>query len=146
MRFLGETYTQHQVMNKWANNIFSGIVEFVMYLSAFVLTLFLYGLFRLARNSYIIIQCIIVSLALIIFYFLKNSLLLAASCHIDSVECCTIGRWSIAGGKIENRHWRACKPTSVSVGSHFALKSKNYVLQVFGKIIFENVVNLLVTF
>ncbi len=44
---------------------------------------------------------------------------------------------------IDSRFWKSCTPIEVWVGSFFSLASPDFLLQIYGTVIFESVINLI---
>jgi len=140
------TYTAHQVLNKFANDVFANIVEFALYVAAILLTLAIYVVVRFYRNGYAVLPLFLI-FGSIICFSLVSCLVLASSCHSTSAHCCQVQKkCGSLNGKHDNMFWISRKPTSIRVGHQFSLRSKTYVLEVFGDTVLNTVIDLLVTF
>jgi len=140
-------YSSLQVMNIFATITCSGIVEYSLHVVSVVLIIDIYMIIRFASISYVIVLAINISAFIIVSCALKFVLILAVSCRLNSAACCVKGKTSQTNRDILNlKFWKAQRPLSIRVGEHFTLDSKNYVLHVIGRIILENVIELLVTF
>ena len=137
-------YTSHQVMNKIANDVFSGSVMFALYLDMVVLIIATFIVIKLSYRNYLTLVIGTCAIIPIHVFAVKHALSFAASCYTNSEPCYTIGR---AGRRKESAlFWKSRKPISIMVGDAFALETRTYVLVVFGDIILQNVISLLVTF
>jgi len=140
------TYTAHQVFNKFANDVFAHLVEFALYVAATVLILAVYGVVRFYKNGSVVLPLFLLFGAIICFSLI-SCLTLASSCHSTSNDCCQAQKkFGSLNGKHDDMFWLSRKPTSIRVGHHFSLRSKTYVLEVFGDIVLKSVCDLLVTF
>jgi len=139
-------YSAHQVCNKFCNDVFANVVEFALYVSTIFLTFIGYSMIRFYKDGYTIIP-IMLLMGGITTFSLVSALILAASCHANSEGCCHVYKtFGKSLRKVDKIFWKSRKPTSVSVGKHFKLHSKSYVLEVFGNIVLQNLIDLLVMF
>jgi len=137
-------YNAHQILNKQANYIFSGVVEFSIYTTAMLLIFCVYIFLRFTEHF--LIQNIVCWIGITCFCCLKYALKLATSCHINSEEAIGQGGRISQQKPIERRFWKGRMPISIQVGEQFQLKTMNYVLNFFGIIIIDNVISLLLAF
>jgi len=127
----------------------AGIVESTVYASEVVLIFFTYGIIKFSQNEasdYMLMICILVAGNVIISLALKAALSLGICCHLNSVSLCKVALDNAYGRKTYNyRFWKSRRPITVRVGDQFLLNANGYVLTV-GKIVTENVIDLLLTF
>jgi len=140
-------YTSHQVLNKLANDIFADIVEFTLWVSCVMLIIWIYMFFRFSSKSYAVIIPLIACCIIVTWVSLHSALTLAVSCSTNSREYFTHrkcpGKRRV---KYDTLFWKSRKSTTIRFGHYFSLETKNFVLQVFGEIILQNVLSLLVTY
>ena len=149
-----KVYMCHQVINKHANSIFSDVVELAMYLADLVLIAFLFCIFKFAKNgskTYAGMLYAMLCACFIISFILKSTLKLAVSCHINSTNLCgaeieRIGKMNSNQRAYKLRFWKSRRAVTICVGQHFKLDTPSYVLTVFGDIVLQNVINLILTF
>jgi hypothetical protein len=55
----------------------------------------------------------------------------------------TSGKRDRSRSKLESKFWKSCQPIEIWAGSFFTLSSMNYLLEVYGKVILESVISLL---
>jgi len=141
-----QTYTAHQVMNKLVNDVFANLVEFSNYIAAILLTLAVYVIVRFYKSGSGVLPLFLIFAAILCFSLVSN-LVLAAACHSTSTDCIEVQKkYGSLNGKYDKMFWISRKPTSIRVGDHFSLRSKTYVLEVFGITVLKTVIDLLVTF
>jgi len=139
-------YSAHQVCNKFGNDVFADVVEFALYVSTIFLTFMIYSIVRFHKDGYTLVPILLLMTGITTFS-LVSALFLAASCHVNSRACCEAHKkFGRSLRKVDKMFWKSRKPTSVSVGKHFKLQSKTYVLVVFGNVVLTNVIDLLVMF
>jgi len=140
-------YTHHQALNKIGNDVFASIVEFALSVLSVVIIFWGYILFRFASDNYTIILPFILGFLVAVCFSLLAALTLAVSCSSKSQHYCKLQQNPVHGNtKYDTRFWRSRKPITIRVGEQFSLETKDFVLQVFGNIILQNVTTLLVTF
>jgi len=136
-------YVAHEVLNKFANDMFADVIEFTMYVGASVVIVCIYGMFRFA--NIVLLECIMIIISIGSSYVLKQGLTLGVSCHIISKLYSERGLYQIKASKETRKFWKSRRPISIHVGSHFILNSNEYILNFFGKIILETAITLLLT-
>lgn len=139
-------YASHQVLNKIANDVFKWVVEFALYAGCVVLIISSYALLTVTKNaSYASLSIIFCSCSISAFVSIKYSLELAISCHICSdsfrKHCKTVDK-----SKYGKCFWNGRQPLTIHVGDHFRLETMQYILVVFGNIVLENLISLLIAF
>jgi len=140
-------YSCHQVFNIIANDVFSGIVEFALSTSCVLLIFGIYAFFKIATSSLKVLIPLILACLIVVFFALVCSLTLAVSCCLKSNEYCKFRQNPLRGTtKDDALFWKSRRHTTIRVGQHFSLETRDFVLRVFGDIILQNVVSLLVTF
>jgi len=140
-------YSSHRIMNNLGNELFSSMVEFALNVASVVLIIGAYNIVRFSGSGYAISLAVMSVTFCMISCSLKFAIVLAVSCDTNSSACCTKGVNSLTNRNIENiKFWKAQTSIKIRVGEHFALQTKSYVLELFGLIILDNVISLLVTF
>lgn len=139
-------YVCHQIFSINFNEVFAGITKYGIYLCTVTVTLYSYIIIRFNTGS--LVQFIIVSILVMSILSLKAVLSLTASFHINSKECIFLNQTSLATSNrgYKNRFWKSRRPVLLSAGSQFQLETKTFVLLIFGDIIPNNLVNLLLAF
>jgi len=84
----------------------------------------------------------------ILAYSLKVAMTLAISCHDNSTTCRELALEQILPQNqlLNTLFWKAQRPVTIRVGSQFILDSNEYIVTIFGTIILNNVIDLLMTF
>jgi len=141
-------YVGHQLANAIEGAVFSDIVAFGMYGSAMLIICFTFGAFKFANASFAVLTSLFIMANIILGFSLKAAMTLAISCHTTSEACCGLGLEQIGSQNtvLTKMFWKSQRPVSIRVGNHFILDSNEYILTIFGTIILENVINLLLTF
>lgn len=139
-------YTYHQLYNIKATAVYDRITEFAMYSCIILIIFFSYIFFR--YTNAISIQLLCFCGFLMGFMGLKFALTLAAACHASSQQCIdlSITNSALSKNQYNKQFWKSRRPFSFRVGSRFKIETNTYVLKVFGEIVPNNLVNLLLTF
>lgn len=140
------TYMSHQIFSIRYNEVFSGITEFAIYSCTATITLYAYIIIRFKAHSSMqfIIACVLIMGTLT----MKECLTYAVGCHINSEDCMFLGKENtvVSNREYNKQFWKSRRPVSFRVGNQFRIETKTYILRVFGEIIPDNLVNLLLTF
>jgi len=140
------TYVVHEVMNSFANDVFASAVAFALYATAAFLVAYLYAVFKFTMLSFVLLESLLVTVCVFFALMYKAAMTLAVSCHTTSRDCCMRGLYQIKASKETRKLWKSRRPTSICVGRHFVFDTNEYILNLFGNIILNSVIDLLLTF
>jgi len=137
-------YASHQILSSFTNTVLADIAEFALYSAT---ALFIVGTYSLIRIKMPVILLFGTAAFIIISISLKSALELAVTSFQQSEACRRVGKsiWN-RDRKYNVRFWKSRLPLSIPIGYHFKLETKQYILHLFGCIIFENIISLLLTF
>lgn len=95
------------------------------------------------------LQLLALMIVIMATFSLKSALTIAVSCHTSSKECRYVGYTSISSTsnrEYDKRFWKSRQLISMRVGTTSKLETRTYVVRLFGELIPNNLVNLLLTF
>jgi len=141
-------YVSQQVINASGNDLFSDLVQFGIYAAATLLICFIFAAFKFSDASFAILIMLLLVATTIVAYCLKAAMTLAISCHVNSIACRELALEQILPQNqlLNTLFWKAQRPITIRVGSQFMLDSNEYIVTIFGTIIFNKVIDLLMTF
>jgi len=141
-------YVAHQIANGFGNYLFSDLVQFGIYEAATLLICFIFGAFKFADATFAVLTVLFIVASIIVAFSLKAAMTLAISCHTNSKACRELGREELGTqNKLLNKlFWKSQRPLSIRVGSQFILDSNEYIATIFGTVVLQKVIDLLLTF
>jgi len=140
------TYLAHQVLNCFTNDVFSNVIEFIVYVGAIVLIIYIYAMFNFLNITFALLLSFLMTVCIVSCYIFEAGMRLAVCCYKTSKLCCEQGLNQIPTRKVTKKFWKSRRPTLIHVGSHFVFDTNVFILNFFGKIVLETVINLLLTF
>jgi hypothetical protein len=137
-------YRRFQVLNVITNENFRdwvcmayACVCLVSISTAFCLIKFRYqwnlvqiGFFLLLLDTFLLVSAVCIRLAIQLSLHSK-----------DMINCLKKSDTTIR--KVEAKFWKSCTPIEIWVGNFFSYTSPDFIFQVYGKIIFESVISLI---
>ena len=146
-RTLQRIYRVSQVFNTFANEVFRHWVTLSYYASMVTLISMSFCIIKYHSNLPKIIVVFFTAVTLqitVMFLYILNLLLKLTRCSEDYYT--SFSRNYFHCSKEDIGFWKSCRPLVWSVGDWFTISNRDFCPRVVMKVIFESVVNLLLTF
>jgi len=141
-------YVTHQIANAFGNDLFSELVQFGLYAATTLLICFIFGAFKFTVGTFVVITAVSIVASIVLAISLKAAMTLAISCHTHSRLCCEWGLEQLGpqNNLLNKLFWKSQRPLSIRIGGQFILDSHEYIITIFGTIVLQKVIDLLLTF
>jgi len=140
------SYRGHEVMNQFANKMFGVVVAVAYILAACVVITCLFCLIRFTSSLPILFLLWILAAFVVVSGILVLLITKAVQIRVLSKSSFTsFQRFDLNQNRETRLFWKSCRPLRINVGSFGSIESHEFLLILFGDIVLNNTVTLLLS-
>jgi len=136
-------YRNLQILTNYTNFV---IRRWSLYVLSMVICLLISLFYTMFKNNDLFMLPPFLTMTVLI-QFITNEIL-SKCCKLNelSLVCLGEGRHSQGSSKLETAFWVSRTPCVIWIGDLFCIENRDLILKIFGTIVLENVINMLLTF